>query len=82
MESPTTPAAQAQPSSQDGPAYPDVQVQLSGEDGNAHNVIGLVARALRGAGYREAATEFTRNAYGSGSYDELLQLAMRTVDVS
>ncbi|MFF4409811.1 hypothetical protein [Streptomyces sp. NPDC001404] len=66
----------------ENPAYPDVQVRLSGQDGNAHNVIGLVARALREAGHREAATEFAENALKSGSYDELLQLALRTVSVS
>lgn len=64
-----------------GPAYPDVTVQLSGEDGNAHQIIGLVCRELRRAGHPKAASEFAATAFKSTSYDELLQLAMRTVDV-
>ncbi|GAA1111413.1 hypothetical protein [Streptomyces javensis] len=64
-----------------GPTHPDVTVQLSGEDGNAHYVIGRVRRALREAGHAEAAAEFASAALRSESYDDLLQLAMRTVDV-
>lgn len=65
---------------QQGPTYPEVTVRLSGEDGNVHHLIGLVARALRQAGHREAASEFTRDALRSTSYDDVLQLIMRTVD--
>ncbi|MFD5451199.1 hypothetical protein [Streptomyces sp. NPDC127100] len=64
-----------------GPAYPDVPVQLSEEDSNAYNIVGQVCRALRRAGHPEAATEFAAAAFQSASHDELLQLAMRTVDV-
>ncbi|MFJ2278848.1 hypothetical protein ACIOEZ_32390 [Streptomyces sp. NPDC087866] len=66
----------------EAPQYPDVEVRLTGEDGNVYSVIGRVQQALRRAGHREAATEFTQTARSSGSYDEVLQLAMRTVDVS
>ncbi|WP_435058506.1 hypothetical protein [Streptomyces sp. bgisy060] len=66
----------------EAPQYPDVEVQLSGEDGNVYSVIGRVQRALRRAGHHEAATEFSTAARGAQSYDEVLQLAMRTVDVS
>ncbi|MFJ9241001.1 hypothetical protein ACIRJ3_39190 [Streptomyces anulatus] len=66
----------------EAPQYPNVAVQLSGEDGNVYSVIGLVQKALRRAGHREAATEFSQAALGSQSYDEVVQLAMRTVDVS
>lgn len=62
--------------------YPDVEVELSGQDGNAVLIIGRVAKALRRAGHADAADEFSRDARASGSYDELLQLAMRTVEVS
>jgi len=65
----------------EGPAYPDVSVQLSGQDGNAFGIIGSVSRALRRAGHREAAETFSREAVDSPSYDALIQLAMRTVDV-
>ncbi|MFG3157250.1 hypothetical protein ACGF7W_35030 [Streptomyces sp. NPDC048219] len=64
-----------------GPAHPDVTVQLSGEDSNAYNIVGQVCRALRRAGHPEAASEFAATAFRSTSHDELLQLAMCTVDV-
>ncbi|MFJ1837855.1 hypothetical protein ACIOJ9_28795 [Streptomyces sp. NPDC088175] len=66
----------------EAPQHPDVTVQLSGEDGNVYSVIGIVQKALRRAGHHEAATAFGRTALGSQSYDEVIQLAMRTVDVS
>ncbi|MCZ0983984.1 hypothetical protein O1L60_45300 [Streptomyces diastatochromogenes] len=64
----------------EGPAHPDVEVQLSGEDGNAYHLIGLVSRALRQAGHRDAASDFARAAVRLASYDDLLQLIMRTVE--
>ncbi|MDJ0464998.1 hypothetical protein [Streptomyces sp. H27-C3] len=66
----------------EAPQYPEVAVQLSGEDGNVYSVIGRVQGALRKAGHRDAATEFSQAARAAQSYDEVLQLAMRTVDVS
>lgn len=62
--------------------YPDVSVQLSGMDGNVYLIIGLVSKALKRAGRREAAQDFKNAAMSCGSYDEVLQLAMRTVDVN
>lgn len=62
--------------------FPNVDVQLTGSDGNAFAIIGAVAKGLRRAGETEAATEFSNNAMDCGSYDELLQLAMATVNVS
>ncbi|MFC0531338.1 hypothetical protein [Phytohabitans kaempferiae] len=70
------------PNSPGMPAYPQVSVRLSGFDGNAITIIGRVANQLRGQVSDEAADQFTTAAYACGSYDELLQLAMRTVDVS
>jgi hypothetical protein len=64
------------------PAYPGVHVQLTGMDGNAFMIIGLVARALRRDISDDAAATFTAAAQACGSYDELLQLAMSTVDVT
>lgn len=61
---------------------PDVHVQLAGTDGNAFMVIGRVTAALKRAGLRDAADRFASDAMDSGSYDALLQLAMRTVAVS
>jgi hypothetical protein len=62
------------------PAYPDVTVQLTDADGNVFAVISRVARALRAAGHPEAAHTFAAEATHQGSYEEVLQLVMRTVD--
>jgi hypothetical protein len=60
----------------------DVEVQLTGQNGNVFNIIGLVSRGLKRAGFRDAAIEFQRSATQCESYDEVLQLAMRTVNVT
>lgn len=62
--------------------YPHVHVQLTNEDGNVFALIGKVSKALKRAGEREGAAEFTEAAMKAGSYDEVLQLCMRTVEVS
>ncbi|MCZ1012034.1 hypothetical protein [Streptomyces lydicus] len=64
------------------PQYADTEAQLSSEGGNVYSVISCVQRALRRAGHREAATEFSAAARSAQSYDEVLQLAMRTVVVT
>ena len=56
-------------------------VRLVGEDGNVFNIIGRVSKALKRAGQPEKAGEFTAKAFSAGSYDEVLQLAMRYVTV-
>lgn len=61
--------------------YPDVTVRLVGEDGNAFSVIGRVSRALKRAGYPEAAAEFQAQAFDCRDYDELLRLCTTTVMV-
>lgn len=61
--------------------YNDVTVQLTGKDGNAFNIMGEVNRALRRAGHVDALEPFMAEATGAGSYDELLQVVMRTVNV-
>lgn len=78
MSDDTNPAAQPTP---DQPTHPQVQVQLTGRDGNAYAIIGTVARALRRQVGNEAATAFTDAAFACRSYDELLYLAMTTVNV-
>jgi hypothetical protein len=62
--------------------YPGVHVQLTGQDGNAFSIIARVSTALNSAGLGDAATQFANDAMDSGSYDELLSLASRTVVVS
>ncbi len=64
------------------PKYPDVNVELVGQDGNVFNIIGLVSKALKKAGYRDAANDFTSNAFACGSYEDVLQLTISTVTVS
>lgn len=62
--------------------YPKVNVKLVGEDGNAFAIIGKVSKAMRDAGIpKDEIAAFSTKAYASGSYDELLQLAMNTVNV-
>lgn len=65
-----------------GPRYPQVRVKLTGRDGNAHMIIGRVAVALRRKVGDSAADDFNVAAHTCGSYDEVLQLVMRTVRVS
>ena len=57
-------------------------VQLSGEDGNVFSIIGRCSKALKRAGQEEKAKEFTDKAFGAGSYDEVLRLAMEYCYVS
>lgn len=64
----------------DEPRY-DVKVELVGQDDNAFAIMGRVARALRTQVGRGAADAYTQAAMASQSYDELLQLTMRTVHV-
>lgn len=61
------------------PLYPEVTATLS--DGNVFAVIGAVRRALRRAGESEAAAEWVEKATSCGSYDEVLGLAMATVQI-
>lgn len=64
------------------PKYPDVEVQLTGEDGNAAGMIARTSKALRRAGADDSEiTEFREEAT-SGDYDNVIQTAMRWVDVS
>jgi hypothetical protein len=62
--------------------YPDVHVKLTGKDSNVFHTIADVAAALRRAGHAQAAEDFANAAMDSDSYDEVLRLAMRTVEVS
>ena len=63
------------------PEFPEVEVQLSGEDGNVYHIIGSVYEALREQNLYKEAQQFKRVAFQAGSYDAVLQLAMRTVTV-
>lgn len=62
--------------------FPNIEVQLSGEDGNAFSIIGRVAKAMRRGGIeKEEIDAFTKEAT-SGDYDNVLQTAMKWVEVS
>lgn len=61
--------------------HPKIKVRLTGSDGNAFAVIGNVQKALRSAGVPASeVAEFVKEA-SSGDYDNVLQTAMRWVDV-
>ena len=63
------------------PLYPDVTVELVGQDGNAFAILGAVSKALRRAGYRDAADDFQAEAM-QGDYDHLLATCLRYVEVA
>ena len=56
-------------------------VKLLGEDGNAFSIIAHTRRALLEAGRPEQASQFSAEAFGSKSYDALLQLVVAYCDV-
>lgn len=56
-------------------------VSVTVNDGNAFAIIGAVSRGLKRAGHADAAEEFTKAAMNCSDYDELLRLAMDTVDL-
>ncbi|KKN21636.1 hypothetical protein LCGC14_0923210 [marine sediment metagenome] len=56
------------------------RVKLVGMDGNAFAIIGRVSKALREAGLGHRVKEFQKEAT-SGDYDNVLQTAMKYVNV-
>lgn len=64
------------------PYLPDVAVQLTGRDGNAGVIMGAVTSAMRRAGVPTVAIDQYRRSSIAGTYDQLVQTAMRWVDVS
>lgn len=64
------------------PKYPNIEVELSGGDGNAYSIIARVAKAMRRGGVTaQEIDEFQKEAK-SGDYDNVLQTAMKWVNVS
>jgi hypothetical protein len=59
-----------------------VTVRLSGTDGNTFSIIGRVAATLRREVGHDAADAFTTAACNCRSRDEVLRLAMATLDVT
>lgn len=62
--------------------FPDVHVQLTDNDGNVFLIIGAVSKALKRAGHVDAAKKFRSQALDAASYDDVLALVQRTVEVS
>ena len=58
-----------------------VKVRLIGENGNVFSIIGRISKALKKAGQKEKAKEFYSKAMNRESYDKVLQLAMKYVEV-
>lgn len=56
-------------------------VSLARQDGNVYRLIGTVHAALEGAGLLTRAQKFVSQAYYLGSYDEVLRLATKYVEV-
>lgn len=56
-------------------------VKLTGENGNVFNIIGIVMRALKKAGYPDKAKEYQDKVLACHSYDEVLQVTFFYVKV-
>ena len=62
--------------------FPEVEVQLTGNDGNAYAIMGAVQKAMRRAEIpQHEIEEYLNKSMNSQSYDELLQVALKTVTV-
>lgn len=55
--------------------------QLIGEDGNVFSIIGNVSRTLKRAGQLEQAKNFSDQAFKAKSYNEVLTLLEKYVEV-
>ncbi len=61
--------------------YPDIEVELSEQDGNAFSIIGRVSRALRKANVPQDERDAFQKEATSGDYDNVIQTAMKWVNV-
>ena len=64
------------------PKFPDVKVKLTGYDGNAFTIMGRASKAMRDAGCTKEEIDEYRDLSMSGDYDNLLRVAMQTVNVT
>ncbi len=67
--------------SKNTPRFPDVTVKLSGHDGNTGHIMSRVSQALRSAGYNDVIDEFHLAVFDCESYNDVLRLIMRWVNV-
>jgi len=57
------------------------KVSLINQDGNAFNVLGIVSKALRDAGYsKDQIRNYTQEAM-QGNYDNLINVTMKWVEI-
>ena len=66
--------------SMDNPKY-NIDVQLTGNDGNAFAIMGAVSTALKRAGASKEEVKQYQSESMAGDYNQLLQTAMRWVNV-
>lgn len=55
--------------------------KLIGTDGNVFAIIGTVSNCLNKAGFKKEASEFKNRAFSSKSYDDVLQIVTKYVEV-
>jgi len=58
------------------------ECRLIDTDGNIFAIIGKVSKTLKRAGQPEKAKDFSNKAFQCDSYDEVLQLCFKYVDVT
>jgi hypothetical protein len=66
---------------QDEPKYPNISVQLIGNSGNAFEIIAHVRKAMRDEGVSEEELYDFFVEATEGSYENLLLVCMKWVDV-
>ena len=59
------------------PKHPEIHVQLSDQNGNAFMIIGVCLKAARDGGLSQHEIDTFLKEATSGTYEELLQTAMR-----
>ncbi len=77
-EVPTTPVIERLPRIDRGERP---TVELTCENGNVFNLIGIVSKALKKAGYKGHAKEMENRCFEAGGYDEVLTLFQEYVVV-
>ncbi len=55
--------------------------RLIGEDGNVFNIIARVKNALNNAGLKKEAKEFVEKVFNQKSYNDVLKLCNKYVDI-
>ena len=64
------------------PKFPNISVDLTAVDSNAYSIMGAVTTAMRRGGCSRDEQDAYRKEAMSGDYDNLIQVSMRTVNVT